>query len=56
MEITGARWSLKGAEAILKLRSIKISDDFQAYWEFHEQQEYTRNHKMLYCNQLVLEK
>jgi hypothetical protein len=25
MEITGARWSLSGAEALLKLRSLKIS-------------------------------
>jgi len=30
MDITGARWSLKGAEAILKLRSVKISNDFDS--------------------------
>lgn len=55
MEITGARWSLKGAEAILKLRAIKISDDFSVYWEFYEQQEYIRIHKSLYQNPSILE-
>lgn len=55
MEITGARWSLKGAEAILKLRTVKISDDFPVYWEFYEQQEYIRNHKSLYQNPSILE-
>jgi len=55
MEITGARWSLKGAEAILKLRSVKISDDFSVYWKFYEQQEYIRNHKTLYQNPSILE-
>jgi len=50
MDITGARWSLTGAEAILKLRAVKISDDFPVYWEFYEQQEYLRNHKSLYQN------
>ena len=34
MEITGARWGLKGAEAILKLRAIKISGDFQNIGNF----------------------
>jgi hypothetical protein len=44
MEITGARWSLKGAEAVLRLRSLLASGDFDQYWEFHLQQEYQRNH------------
>jgi len=29
--ITGARWSLQGAEAVLKLRSLKSSGDFEDY-------------------------
>lgn len=36
--ITGARWSLDGAEAILRLRSLKSSGDLQDYWNFHKQQ------------------
>jgi len=36
-DITGARWGLHGAEAILKLRSINSSEDFEAYWIFHRQ-------------------
>src|SRR6266545_2882795 len=31
MDITGARWSLQGAEAILKLRSLRSSGDFDDY-------------------------
>jgi len=43
-EITGALWSLKEAEAVLRLRSLLASGDFDAYWEFHLQQEHQRNH------------
>src|SRR5215510_11388066 len=28
MELTGARWSLEGAEAVLQLRSLRASVDF----------------------------
>lgn len=42
--ITGARWGLAGAEAILKLRSLRSSGDFDAYWNFHRRQEWARNH------------
>jgi hypothetical protein len=45
MEITGARWGLEGGEAVLKLRALGINGDFDAYWDFHEQQEYQRNHR-----------
>jgi hypothetical protein len=34
-EISGARWGLDGAEALLKLRSIYQSGDWQEYWTFH---------------------
>jgi hypothetical protein len=44
MDITGARWGLQRAEAILKLRSLKISGDLPAYLEFHFEQEHKRNH------------
>jgi hypothetical protein len=42
LDITGARWSLKGAESVLKLRSLKSSGDFDAYWSFHRQQSKQR--------------
>jgi hypothetical protein len=45
MEITGARWGLEGGEAVLKLRALVINGDFEAYWAFHETQEYHRNHQ-----------
>lgn len=42
--ITGARWGLAGAEAVLKLRAIYSSGDWDAYWQFHEEQEARRNY------------
>ena len=42
--ITGARWGLAGAEAILKLRSIRVSDDWEEYWQFHLRNEHLRNY------------
>jgi hypothetical protein len=42
--ITGARWSLAGAEAILRLRAIKANGDLGAYWTHHIEQERQRNH------------
>lgn len=50
MDITGARWSLSGAEAILQLRSIHSSGDWDNYWKYHEEQGYIRNHSFLYVN------
>lgn len=48
MDITGARWGLERAEAILKLRSIKQSDDFKDYWKFYKNQSHTRVHSSQY--------
>lgn len=50
MELTGARWSLAGAEAVLRLRALRASGDFDHYWPFHETQEYQRNHAALYAD------
>jgi len=49
MDITGARWSLTGAEAVLFLRSLRSSGDFDEYWAFHLAQEHRRNHLDLYA-------
>lgn len=56
MDLTGARWSLKGAEAVLRLRSIYASADWQEYWAFHEAAEYERNHRSYYAHPERLEK
>ncbi|MBI2829496.1 MAG: ISKra4 family transposase [Acidobacteria bacterium] len=50
LAITGARWSLAGAEAILRLRSLRASGDWDAYWRHHEQKERERNHAARYAN------
>ncbi|MGH9849416.1 MAG: ISKra4 family transposase [Blastocatellia bacterium] len=49
MELTGARWSLVGAEAVLQLRALRASDDFEEYWQFHLEQEQKRHHAKLYA-------
>jgi hypothetical protein len=55
MELTGARWSLAGAEAVLRLRALRSSGDFEEYWKFHEAQEYERNHAIHYAGAQVPE-
>lgn len=53
MELTGARWSLAGAEAVLRLRALRSSGDFDEYWRFHEAREYRRNHQARYADHHV---
>ena len=53
LEITGARWGLDGAEAVLKLRALRANGDFDAYWTWHGQQERARNHQTRYQHQLI---
>jgi len=48
MGITGARWGLEGAQAILWLRAIAASGDTSAYWDWHITQERQRNHLSRY--------
>ena len=43
-----ARWRLKSAEAIMRIRSLRSSGDFDAYWKFHRSQELQRNHSCRY--------
>ena len=49
MELTGARWRLASAEAVLRLRALRSSGDFDRYWVFHEAREYQRNHAERYA-------
>jgi hypothetical protein len=48
MDITGARWGLQSAEAILKLRSLHSSGDLDEYWAFYKAQALKRNHVARY--------
>jgi hypothetical protein len=50
LDITGARWGLAGAEAVLKLRALRSNGDFETYWDWHEDQEFARNHQARYRN------
>ena len=49
MDITGARWGLAGAEAILTLRALITNGDFDQYWTFHLAQEHSRVHAARYA-------
>lgn len=49
MDITGARWSVAGAEAVLKLRAVRCNGDFDAYWRFHQDKERRRVHESRYA-------
>ena len=53
LEITGAKWRLPSAEAVLKLRALRSSKDFDEYWAFHEVCEYKRNHQDFYAGGVV---
>jgi hypothetical protein len=48
LDITGARWGLQGAEAVLRLRALWTNGDFPAYWRFHCAQEHRRVHQARY--------
>ena len=49
MDITGARWGLQSAEAILQLRALISNHDFEQYWAFHLGQERRRLHTSRYA-------
>jgi hypothetical protein len=49
MDLTGARWGLPGAEAILKLRAMNTNGDFHTYWTYHLGQEKQRIHDSRYA-------
>jgi hypothetical protein len=53
MDITGARWSVQGAEAVLKLRALYSNDDFDEYWTYHLAQEQRRVHQSRYADSTI---
>jgi hypothetical protein len=50
MDITGARWGLQGAEAVLKLRALRSNGDLDDYLAFHQGQERRRVHDSRYVD------
>jgi hypothetical protein len=45
LHITGSRWGIEGAEAILRLRAVIDNGDFEAYWAYHLRCEHDRVHQ-----------
>jgi hypothetical protein len=52
-DITGARWSLHGAEAMLKLRAVRANGDWPAYWRHHLAAEHRRVHRSRYAGGII---
>ncbi|MDQ3522444.1 MAG: ISKra4 family transposase [Gemmatimonadota bacterium] len=42
MEQSGMRWTKAGAQAVLDLRSVRLSGHWDAYWQFHREQQHHR--------------
>ncbi len=42
MEQSGMRWTKAGAQAVLDLRAVRINGHWDAYWQFHRQQQHQR--------------
>jgi len=53
MDITGARWSAEGAEAVLQLRAVRANGDFNAYWRYHLGRERERVHASRYADRVI---
>ena len=48
MGVTGARWSLAGAQSVLQMRAVAASGDTGPYWDHHIRAEHQRNHLSRY--------
>jgi hypothetical protein len=53
MDVTGARWSTEGAEAVLELRAVRANDDFDDYWAYHQEHERARVHASRYADAVI---
>jgi hypothetical protein len=42
LEQAGMRWTKAGAQAVLDLRAVRLTDDWDAYWTWHRHQEHVR--------------
>jgi hypothetical protein len=48
LDITGSRWGLPGAEAILTLRAVQTNGDLEPYLRYHHRQEHQRTYQTEY--------
>jgi hypothetical protein len=53
LDLTGARWGLASAEAVLKLRAVISNGDFPNYWAWHLKQERNRVHATRYRDHTI---
>jgi len=53
MDRTGACWSLLGAEAVLRLRALRASGDFDEYWQFHLARDREFHHASRYADDAI---
>jgi hypothetical protein len=53
MDLTGARWGLHGAEAILKLRALRSNGDFHNDRNLHLAREHHRVHRSRYADNII---
>ncbi|MEU5185435.1 ISKra4 family transposase [Streptomyces longwoodensis] len=42
LDVTGSRWGLAGAEAVLKLRAVTANGHLETYWKYHVTAEHQR--------------
>src|SRR6266511_2141744 len=42
MEQAGMRWTKEGAQAMLDLRAVRLTNDWDRYWQFHRQKQHER--------------
>ena len=49
-QITGARWGLQGAEAILRLRALRVNGDLDDYLAWKEAREHEAIHLSRYAD------
>lgn len=42
MEQAGMRWTKAGAQAVLDLRAVRLTGDWEAYWQFHRHKQHER--------------
>jgi len=54
MDITGARWGLASAEAVLELRALRASGDLGQYLDYHFARERERNHLSQFGPEVLL--
>jgi hypothetical protein len=46
MEGSGMRWTVPGAEAVLKIRAVHLNGDWDSFWQFHMKQAAARRYSV----------